>query len=370
MVESESLPHEVVECIMEKLPVKSLLRFKAVSKQWKSTIESPFFKKRQLTHSHQSGDPVLLMVSEATQEEETEHLTTLVIGSLSSVKIPTPLDNTHYNLCQSSLDGLVCLYRANRTGYVVNPTTRWYRPIPLCGLQQLMTDLRSFFKLGYRFFMLGFGKDKFMGTYKPVWLYNSLENGTTCEVYDFSTEGWRYVSPSSPCRILAGVEPVFFDGSLHWLTECQETKVVSFDLHTEAFRVLSKAPFDNAKACEVHLCSLDNRLCVSRKSQRNQVIWSFNSENKTWDKICSVDLHLTYLSCGVGSTCVLSPLALLHGDKKKKKKKEKEKKLLFYDFDNTRALVTHDLETGSNVVAFSAEPVGKPVCFFPSLISI
>lgn len=35
-----SFPHDVVELILEKLAVKSLLRFKSVSKQWKSTIES------------------------------------------------------------------------------------------------------------------------------------------------------------------------------------------------------------------------------------------------------------------------------------------------------------------------------------------
>lgn len=37
----ESLPHDVVELILERLPVDSLLRLKSVSKNWKSTISIP-----------------------------------------------------------------------------------------------------------------------------------------------------------------------------------------------------------------------------------------------------------------------------------------------------------------------------------------
>ncbi|CAL9230505.1 unnamed protein product [Arabidopsis halleri] len=44
------LPHHVVEQILESLAVNSLLRFKAVSKQWKSTIESQFFQGKHLKH--------------------------------------------------------------------------------------------------------------------------------------------------------------------------------------------------------------------------------------------------------------------------------------------------------------------------------
>ena len=44
----ESLPHHVVELILERLAMKPLMRFKCVSKQWKTTIESEYFKQRLL----------------------------------------------------------------------------------------------------------------------------------------------------------------------------------------------------------------------------------------------------------------------------------------------------------------------------------
>ncbi|WZZ01334.1 hypothetical protein YC2023_073662 [Brassica napus] len=337
---------------MERLPVKSLLSFKAVSKQWKSTIESRFFQERQFKNRQQFGDQDVLMVSSTS-------LRTLVFGSLSSTSSSgkIPWGNETYLVCQSSVDGLVCLYDSHQPGFVVNPTTGWYRHLPLSRLQQLIIDLGyRYFELGHANFEPGFGKDEFTGTHKPVWLYNSfeigLENATTCEVFDFSTNSWRYVTPSAPCRILGGFPtPVFVDGSLHWFTECEETKVLSFDLHTETFKITSKAPF-NASHWDVLLCNLNNRLCVSKMNLSDQVIWSFNSFNKTWDKLWSIDINRTWLSFGFPTVSALSPLAIFV-------EKEK-KKLLFYDRGYNHTLVIHDPETKSYDVALSDESIGYP----------
>ncbi|KAJ4900680.1 F-box/LRR-repeat/kelch-repeat protein [Raphanus sativus] len=365
-IESVSVPHHVVELIMERLPVKSLLSFKAVSKQWKSTIESGFFQERQLKHRQQSGDQDVLMVSSTS-------LRTLVFGSLSSSSsVKIPWGNEDYLVCQSSVDGLLCLYDTDQPGFVVNPTTGWYRPLPLSRLQQLIIGLGDgYYKLEHANFDPGFGKDEFTGTHKPVWLYNSfeigLENATTCEVFDFQTNSWRYVTPSAPCRILGGLPtPVFVDGSLHWFTECEETKVLSFDLRTETFKVISKAPFasNERRQLNILLCNLNNRLCVSQKKKFDQVIWSFNSFNKTWDKLWSIDINRTRLSFGFPSLCALSPLAIFV------EKEKKKKKLLFYDQGDNQTLVIHDPETQSHDVAFSDKSIGYPVCYFPSLISI
>uniref|UniRef100_A0A1J3F2T9 F-box/LRR-repeat/kelch-repeat protein n=1 Tax=Noccaea caerulescens TaxID=107243 RepID=A0A1J3F2T9_NOCCA len=371
----ESLPHHVVEHIMERLPAKSLLRFKAVSKQWSSTIESPVFHERQLKHGQQSGDPHVLMVSVLTERKTVvETIRRLVLGSSTSIKIPTPWEkeNTIY-LVSSSCDGLVYLYLPDEPGFMVNPTTRWYRPIPLCKFHQLVIDLgESYYELRHGLFKVGFGKDVLTGTYKLVYVYNSseigLENATICEVFDFSTNAWRYVTPSAPYRIVGCPDPVFVDGSLHWFTDCEETKVVSFNLHTEAFQVMAKTPFANAHPRDIVMCNLDNRLCISGfVLPDKQVIWSFNSGNNTWDKVYSIDVYSTSVFFNIPSDFALSPLTLL--DVKKKKKK----KLLFHDRADNQTLLAHDPETGSAHIVFSTEPsttIGYPVYYFESLISI
>ncbi|CAH8380884.1 unnamed protein product [Eruca vesicaria subsp. sativa] len=379
MMMEEALPHDVVELILERLPVRSLLRFKAVSKQWKSTMESRNFQERQLKHHQQSGgrDPDVFMSSASTQR-------TYVMGSSSSsVKIPNPWGKenpttTGYFVSGNSCDGLVCLYHPLESGYVFNPTTRWYRPLPLCQLQQLMISQgESSYENEPGIFKLGFGKDTCTTTtttYKPVWLYNSgLDNAATCEVFDFSTNAWRYVTPSAPYRVARVADPVFVHGSLHWFTDCKETKVLSFDLHTEAFQVVSsKAPFPansyDENPYSIVLCNLDNRLCVSHMKGPDQVIWSFNSGNKTWEKLFSIDLDLNFVLYGSPTVSAFRPLVLLDGKKKKKKKKD----LLFYDIMKTECLLIYDPETDRlGDFTFTADKsMGFLVCYFQSLISI
>ncbi|KAL0763698.1 LOW QUALITY PROTEIN: hypothetical protein Bca101_079849 [Brassica carinata] len=236
-----------------------------------------------------------------------ESLRTLVLGSSSPVKIPTPWDNMEEE----------------------NTTTKKYSAaVNSCD------GLERYIELQHGGFSLGFGKDIISSTYKPVSLYNSseigLDNATTCEVFDFSANAWRYVTPSAPYRVAPFAPPVFVDGSLHWFTDCEETKILSFDLHTETFQVISKAPFpanshDDDNPYGILLCDLDNRLCVSHKTDSNQVIWSFNSSNKTWLKIFSIDVVMTSFFYGCPtSSCPFAPLALLDAENKKKD-------LLFYD---------------------------------------
>ncbi|CAH8252220.1 unnamed protein product [Arabidopsis lyrata] len=190
----ELLPHDVVELILERLPVNSLLRFKSLSKDWKSTIESKRFEERQLIRRKQSRGPDVLYVSLHDDEAPKR----IVFGSsiVSTIKFPTICSI----VCYGSCDGLVCLYCVSTPGFVVNPVTRWHQSFPLSSFQQLrMARLNKgdFHAPNYK---LGFGKDKVKGTYKLVWLYNSseygLDNVTTCEVFDFSTNAWRYLVPA------------------------------------------------------------------------------------------------------------------------------------------------------------------------------
>lgn len=148
---------------------------------------------------------------------------------------------------------------------------------------------------------------------------------------------------------------MYVDGSLHWFTECQETKVISLDLHTEVFQVISKAPFVTTNHFNCVMCNLDNRLCVSEKKFPNQVIWCFNSGNKTWDKVYSIDMEKAIPSWNDRHLWrnLALPLANLDGEKKNKKKL-----LLNCRELGRQKLVIHDPETKSYDAAFSAIDIG------------
>ncbi|CAA7020825.1 unnamed protein product [Microthlaspi erraticum] len=363
----ELLPHDVVELILERLPVKSLLRFRSVSENWKSTIDSRHFKERQFCHRESRGPDVLCVKLTDYGDESDDGPDTdapsVELGSsiVSTVRFPT----TASNYCHGSCDGLVCLYSLyEESGNVVsNPATRFHRSFPLSSFQHLLIDKLKKGELGYGIAQLGFVKDKVRGTFKPVWLYNSspfgLDNATTCEVFDFSTNAWRYVVPASPYRILAHERPVYLDGSLYWFTECEETKLLSFDLHTETFQVVCKAPFAHVRCpYSVTMCILDNRLCVSRKNGLTQVIWSLDSSggSKTWKKMCSIALTKTF-SWFEGDT--LLPIAILD-----------KTKLLLHCHGYSQPLVIHDLHVKSYDLLFKPTKLVGPVCYFESLFSV
>ncbi|KAJ4875419.1 F-box protein [Raphanus sativus] len=371
----EVLPHDVVELILEKLPVVSLVRFKCVSKRWKSTIESASFKQRQvLMITRKSRGPDILYVTwlgdeEEEEEEILEEEANIMVGScvIRSLKFPTRNDKVCYGAC----DGLVCFFGNRNPSVVFNPATRWRRSFPHSRVQpRIISDARARKKRGCytREPQLGFGKDKVRSTtYKPVWLFNSsefgLDNVTTCEVFDFTTNAWRYVLPASPYRIIEGQKPVYFDGSLYWLTECVETKLLSFDLHTETFQVVCNAPFSHVPDPRfLLLCILDNRLCVSLKiyPTRTQVIWSLDSSNMTttWKQMCSIDLTKTcFLDLPYFPDPALLPIAIV----------DETKLLLGYSCGSP--LVIHDLHTNSYVFDSFPKMLDYPVCYFPSLFS-
>lgn len=127
----------------------------------------------------------------------------------STIRFPTPPSL----YCHGSCDGLLCFYSIYEpiVSVVVNPVTRWHQSFPLSSYQHLLID--KFHKREFSFALpqLGFGKDKVRGMYKPVWLYNSpgfgLDNGTTCEVFDFSSNAWRYLSLLLLFRFLVTINP-------------------------------------------------------------------------------------------------------------------------------------------------------------------
>ncbi|CAA7045868.1 unnamed protein product [Microthlaspi erraticum] len=360
------LPHDVVELILERLPVKSLQSFKSVSKQWRSTINSQSFKERQSLCRRLSRGPDVLFVRLddpcLVDGDDSQRCT---FGSSSAYTVTLP--KTAASICNSICDGLVCLYDVYEPGkpnLLVNPATGWHQSFPLSTIQHFFVDLwKKNQSARTAPPELGFGKDKLTGTYKAVWLYNSAEYGlgnvTTCEVFNFSTRAWRYVVPASPCRILTLQFPVHFDGSLYWLTT--EGEVLSFDLHAETFQVITKAPFRHAAdGFTATMCVLDNRLCVSQKHRTTQVIWWLDdSSSGTWNQLCSIDLTNAFSWFRGETRFVLPPVAILD-----------KKKLLLRGPGTDGAALIYDLDTKScDVLFIPPNPLGS-VTYFESLFSV
>ncbi|CAN6818556.1 unnamed protein product, partial [Brassica oleracea] len=351
------LPDDVIELILERLPVMSLLRFKSVSKKWKSTVEDRRFQERQLICRKQSRGPDFLFMS--LRDDDQIIKSAPIVLSRSEIVYNIWFRSLCRSICHGSCDGLVCLYDTRVGVVVANPATRWYQTFPLAKIQHHMSRHGVSVSPSPK---LGFGRDKLNGTYKPVFLYNSygfgLDNVTTCEVFDVGTNAWRYVHPASPYRINAYNNPVYFDGSLYWLTELEEN-VLSFDLHNETFQVICKAPIAHVRdPSSVCMCILDNSLCVSENDRFTLKIWSLDcsgGNTKTWKKLVSVDLTKRGSFFG---QCALLPIAILD-----------RTKLLLGGHECTQQLVMHVLHTIEDEILYrSKKPVGS-FCYIQSLFS-
>ncbi|CAN6871807.1 unnamed protein product [Brassica oleracea] len=242
---SELLPDDLVELILEHVPVMPLLRFRSVSKKWKLTIDSQRFEDRHLISIQSRGPDVLILsLSTLSLEEEPVDDRIFVLGTSIAWTIKLPITCDMY--CHGSCDGLFCTFGMYTPSVVANPATGWYRILPLSNYQHLC---QTYMREGSVDFPgLGFNK----------------------QVFDFTTNAWRYV-PSSPYPISEYHKPVHLVSIL---------MVLSFDLYTETFQVICKVPF--AHPCDdplpLTMCILDNRLSVSERKDFTQVIWSFGQD--------------------------------------------------------------------------------------------
>lgn len=117
------IPWEIIIDILNRLPPKSLMRFRCVSKQWCSLIESPDFVQMHLKQST------------ATQTN-----LSLILGFLGVYSID--LDKLDYaqvlrppfssSDVSNSCNGLVVLLGQNQTPFLWNPSTKKYKTLPDC----------------------------------------------------------------------------------------------------------------------------------------------------------------------------------------------------------------------------------------------
>ncbi|KAL7081030.1 hypothetical protein ACP275_14G014300 [Erythranthe tilingii] len=162
------IPEEIIEGILQKLPVKSLLRFKCVSKAWISLISSKAFIEEQLKQSIAKDECNKLLF---TFEDVTLNLLRVGSSSLCDEPIITPnvINYEDYNIPDEgvcfkivgSCNGLILVNMRNLLIYW-NPSTRKvikeFKPPSLDdGTKTKLSDLEY-----------GFGYDESNDEYKVV----------------------------------------------------------------------------------------------------------------------------------------------------------------------------------------------------------
>uniref|UniRef100_A0A7N2R6E2 F-box domain-containing protein n=2 Tax=Quercus lobata TaxID=97700 RepID=A0A7N2R6E2_QUELO len=235
---SESLPDHIIHEILTWLPVKSLIRFRCVSKSWYSTITSRIFINMHLdraislfNYNSSNHNGYLLYSLVPMGPPNCRKLFTGVRNSdgkltqISSIEIP---------FCHSRIagfcNGMFCFasYLSNCKDliYLWNPSIRKFKMLDGTSI----SDTRIALGLAYH---------SENNDFKILRIGEKLEPAEA-EVYTLSTDSWRRVVISVEGRngSIDGIDDspcVFFNGALHCIAYNAHKFILSFDVNEEKF---------------------------------------------------------------------------------------------------------------------------------------
>ncbi|KQJ83845.1 F-box/kelch-repeat protein At3g23880 [Brachypodium distachyon] len=298
-----SLPDEMVMEVLLRLPVKSILRFRAVCRSWAALFSTDVFRS---LHIADTASPKLLFVSPTTATSSTK----VYSCSPSERKDDDALLFALDSACGSSMQlltpapchGLSLLYDDTAPAYYIcNAATR------------AVTRLPTFLHRA-TYTCAGFGFDARARKYKVVRLSKGTRHeveSVRCEVYTHGGgdgDCWRpptgggvplglrrFAHSAIANAALNNLPPVFANGSLHLVVQPNSffrrprAAVISFSLSEETFSFVGPPPFwtpemysSTASSLREtgerpfmpgtlgeHLVQMDNQLCMVRDLRYN-----------------------------------------------------------------------------------------------------
>ncbi|XP_006341885.1 F-box protein CPR30-like [Solanum tuberosum] len=251
----KKLHEDVVIHILLELPVKSLMRFRSISKLLYTLIHSSIFINLHRNRRRNTKDELLILKRPIFLDENLYKNILYFLSSNDndddtlkhvSPEIDVPYFDTdfcvQFQQLLGSSHGLIALTDFEDIVFL-NPTTRKYRLLP-------HSPFRCPKDFVYVTRGIGFGYDSIEKDYKVVRFYELSSEPydrdfdarhSRVEVYDFCTDTWRWVIPT--VKLLPRVHryvssEAFFGGACHWTAQDDEAVpiVLCFHLTSEFFR--------------------------------------------------------------------------------------------------------------------------------------
>ncbi|XP_057798340.1 uncharacterized protein LOC131014401 [Salvia miltiorrhiza] len=306
-----TLPQGIITEVLLRLPVNSLVRFKAVSKEWHSLISSSYFVMAHLKFSTKNNiyihDKLIFGSKTFDMDLYTCSMYSVIKGSsLADPIYPVAHENSPFDLvwCDDlyegdsiwfvgSCNGLVCVSVSANTIILWNPTIRKSKVIPDSGTDLDFDNFSITYALGY---------DEIHNDYKVVEFFGAMRNTgvyeTEVKVYSMRTNSWKVLS-NWPGRDTFGGPGKFLNGAIHWsvcdFNRAADWVIVSHDLATDIFTELPLPMFhDNDVRVEVHIF----KGCLAVHCEHNILmdIWVMKEYGKreSWTKVVSIPFFLDF----------------------------------------------------------------------------
>ncbi|MFQ6632338.1 hypothetical protein Gotur_008664 [Gossypium turneri] len=285
-------PQEIIFEILSNLPVKSLLRFRCVSKSWKSLIADNFFIKKHLKRTQ--NDPefskkrVFINIEDIApgiQPGSTIKSCSLTLKSIfedpnvNTTEIEYPSKNeSHSDWIVGSCNGLVCITIRENTVLLLNPTLRVSKRLPDIGFKK---------RRGYTVY--GFGFDASVDDYKVVGVFSYR---SIVKVYSLRTNCWRRIQ-DFPFEVFSNEAGKHVDGTLNWAVfsgQDGDFSIVSLDLAQETYKEVTQPCYGDGVDWRT-LGVLDGYLCVLcsyRKLYAEVWVMKEYGKRESWTKLVSI----------------------------------------------------------------------------------
>ncbi|CAM9001806.1 unnamed protein product [Rhodiola kirilowii] len=301
------LPHDVIVDILSRLPCKSLVKFRCVSKQWNSLIRSHKFAKLQFSRS--TGDTtsrlrLLLCLNPvcSVNYDDLDDFFETRPEVIHEEDAPPLLDvgNVNYGHIIGECNGLICimLKKPYRRSFLLwNPTTRECKEVRKNDVANLV-DVRCMFDIKsdckYKVDVYGFGYDSSSDDYKISRLMMVGANPCTkvvhLEIYRVGSQTWRKIEHpvffGMTC-IFHNTVPLkpynwaFLNGAGYWVMSKFPTKdnvILRFDLgKEEEVKEITLPPYLSNSEFLCDVIVIDGKLALPIKINNAEIeIWIMN----------------------------------------------------------------------------------------------
>ncbi|KAG6409744.1 hypothetical protein SASPL_127786 [Salvia splendens] len=317
---SEYLPQDIVMKILSRLPPKSLIKFRCVSKSWYLMISTPYFINLHTQHALLS--PKMMLLRRYSKLLQTDvysvHAAAASEFDYAGIQIEYPFRDRvrFYYRIVGCFNGVVCLLddQFGQPDAVAiqlwNPAIR--RKLTLPPPPSSVNEDPSMSMVA-----LGFGFNAERSDYKVVrisYLYGDCEYllPPRVEVYALSSGRWHTVEGEIPhnCVVEYFWSQVFTHGNVHWVAyktlgkknSKRENLIMSFDMIREVFdEMLLPEPLENEVPLNLGALDLGGVLAVVQYDERvcgmRCSIWAMRvyGDVGSWSRDYAISL-----GCGIG----------------------------------------------------------------------
>ncbi|KAG8390674.1 hypothetical protein BUALT_Bualt01G0108200 [Buddleja alternifolia] len=290
-------PEEIITEILSRLPVKSLLKFRCVSKSWRSLISTKHFIKSHLTISTKNTKfnhhSIISTLLHPYYTLKSCSLHSLLYNPITyAVDFDYPMKNPKNSVrIVGCCNGLVCIAINGKYFFLWNPSTKQHKKLP---------DVDGKMKNDLFITKYGFGYDECNDDYKVVGIVSGFFSvgrfETMVKVYSLRTNSWKKIEVFKD-GLPFDINGKFVSGKLHWGRRNGSNSkwdVVYFDLDSEICGTVEQPSYVEG-GFSPSLGVLGECLCVLCDFPETSVdVWVLKryGVKESWDKVVTVPYSL------------------------------------------------------------------------------